>query len=218
MVGILFVGMIAYQSLPVAPLPKVDFPTIQVSAQLPGASAETMASSVAQPLERQFAQIPGRVADDVVERPRQHHRGGAVRPRPQHRRGRQRHPGRHQCRQRPAAARSAGAADLPQGQPGGLADPAAVGDLRRHAADRRRRQRRHQARPADQPDLGRRPGQHRRRAEAGHPHPARSGQAGGQEHLAGRRAHRSWRSRPSTRPRAASTARCAATPSTPTTS
>ena len=50
---------IAYQSLPVAPLPKVDFPTIQVSAQLPGASAETMASSVAQPLERQFAQIPG---------------------------------------------------------------------------------------------------------------------------------------------------------------
>src|SRR5215813_7094776 len=59
MVGILFVGLIAYESLPVAPLPKVDFPTIQVTAQLPGASAETMASSVAQPLERQFSQIPG---------------------------------------------------------------------------------------------------------------------------------------------------------------
>ena len=59
MVGILFVGVIAYQSLPVAPLPKVDFPTIQVSSQIPGASAATMASSVAQPLERQFAQIPG---------------------------------------------------------------------------------------------------------------------------------------------------------------
>jgi HAE1 family hydrophobic/amphiphilic exporter-1 len=59
MVGILFVGLIAYTKLPVAPLPKVDFPTIQVSAQLPGASAETMASTVAQPLERQFAQIPG---------------------------------------------------------------------------------------------------------------------------------------------------------------
>jgi HAE1 family hydrophobic/amphiphilic exporter-1 len=59
MVGILFVGLIAYPNLPVAPLPKVDFPTIQVSAQFPGASAETMASSVAQPLERQFAQIPG---------------------------------------------------------------------------------------------------------------------------------------------------------------
>src|SRR6516225_9422073 len=59
MVGFLFVGLVAYPNLPVAPLPKVDFPTIQVSAIYPGASAETMASSVAQPLERQFAQIPG---------------------------------------------------------------------------------------------------------------------------------------------------------------
>jgi HAE1 family hydrophobic/amphiphilic exporter-1 len=59
MVGFLFVGLVAYPNLPVAPLPKVDFPTIQVSALYPGASAETMASSVAQPLERQFAQIPG---------------------------------------------------------------------------------------------------------------------------------------------------------------
>ena len=59
MVGFLFIGLVAYPNLPVAPLPKVDFPTIQVSAQYPGASAETMASSVAQPLERQFAQIPG---------------------------------------------------------------------------------------------------------------------------------------------------------------
>jgi HAE1 family hydrophobic/amphiphilic exporter-1 len=59
MVGILFVGLIAYRSLPVAPLPSVDFPTIQVMATLPGASPAIMASSVAQPLERQFAQIPG---------------------------------------------------------------------------------------------------------------------------------------------------------------
>ena len=59
MAALLFVGLVAYPNLPVAPLPKVDFPTIQVSAQLPGASPETMASSVAQPLERQFAQIPG---------------------------------------------------------------------------------------------------------------------------------------------------------------
>ena len=59
MIGILFVGIIAYPLLPVAPLPQVDFPTIQVSARLPGASPETMASSVAQPLETQFAQIPG---------------------------------------------------------------------------------------------------------------------------------------------------------------
>ena len=59
MVGVLFVGLVAYLHLPVAPLPQVDFPTIQVSANLPGASADTMASAVAQPLETQFAQIPG---------------------------------------------------------------------------------------------------------------------------------------------------------------
>jgi HAE1 family hydrophobic/amphiphilic exporter-1 len=59
MAGILLIGIAAYPLLPVAPLPQVDFPTIQVSAQLPGASPETMASSVATPLERQFAQIPG---------------------------------------------------------------------------------------------------------------------------------------------------------------
>ena len=59
MIGILFVGLVAYPQLPVAPLPQVDFPTIQVSALLPGAGPDTMASSVAQPLETQFAQIPG---------------------------------------------------------------------------------------------------------------------------------------------------------------
>jgi HAE1 family hydrophobic/amphiphilic exporter-1 len=59
MVGILFVGIVAYPKLPVAPLPQVDFPTIQVSAVLPGASPDTMASAVAQPLETQFAQMPG---------------------------------------------------------------------------------------------------------------------------------------------------------------
>ena len=50
-------GAIAYQFLPVSPLPQVEFPTIQVSAGLPGASPETMASSVATPLERQFGRI-----------------------------------------------------------------------------------------------------------------------------------------------------------------
>ncbi len=53
------VGMVAFPLLPVAPLPQVDFPTIQVSAQLPGASSDTMASTVAAPLERQFGQIAG---------------------------------------------------------------------------------------------------------------------------------------------------------------
>jgi HAE1 family hydrophobic/amphiphilic exporter-1 len=52
-------GLVAFPLLPVAPLPQVDFPTIQVTATLAGASAETMASSVASPLERQFGQIAG---------------------------------------------------------------------------------------------------------------------------------------------------------------
>src|SRR5256885_4212364 len=52
-------GALAYRFLPVAPLPQVDFPTIQVNANLPGASPETMASSVATPLERQFGRIAG---------------------------------------------------------------------------------------------------------------------------------------------------------------
>jgi hydrophobic/amphiphilic exporter-1 (mainly G- bacteria), HAE1 family len=59
MVGIVFAGTIAYLKLPVAPLPQIDFPTIQVSVRLPGADPITMASSVVQPLESQFAQIPG---------------------------------------------------------------------------------------------------------------------------------------------------------------
>ena len=59
MAAIGFVGLVAIPFLPVAALPQVDFPTIQVSASLQGASAETMAASVASPLERQFGQIPG---------------------------------------------------------------------------------------------------------------------------------------------------------------
>jgi hydrophobe/amphiphile efflux-1 (HAE1) family protein len=58
-IGIFIVGLIAFPLLPVAPLPQVEFPTIQVSASLPGASPETMASSVATPLENQLAQIAG---------------------------------------------------------------------------------------------------------------------------------------------------------------
>ena len=59
MLAVFCLGLVAYPLLPVAPLPQVDFPTIVVSASLPGGSPDTMASSVAQPLERQFAQIPG---------------------------------------------------------------------------------------------------------------------------------------------------------------
>ena len=58
MVGVLVFGIVGYRNLPVAALPNVDFPTISVSASLPGASPETMASAVATPLEKQFSTIP----------------------------------------------------------------------------------------------------------------------------------------------------------------
>jgi HAE1 family hydrophobic/amphiphilic exporter-1 len=59
MVAIFLFGAFAYQFLPVSDLPNVDFPTLLVTGSLPGASPETMASSVATPLERQFSTIAG---------------------------------------------------------------------------------------------------------------------------------------------------------------
>jgi len=56
-IAVALAGILAYQFLPVSPLPQVDFPTISVGASLPGASPETMATSVATPLERQFGRI-----------------------------------------------------------------------------------------------------------------------------------------------------------------
>ncbi|MFO1449044.1 MAG: efflux RND transporter permease subunit [Opitutaceae bacterium] len=58
-IGIFLIGLISFPLLPVAPLPQIEFPTIQVSSSLPGASPETMASSVVTPLENQLALIPG---------------------------------------------------------------------------------------------------------------------------------------------------------------
>src|SRR5476649_1717082 len=58
-IGILLTGVVAFPLLPIAALPQVDFPTIQVSTSLPGASAETIASGVTTPLERQFSLIAG---------------------------------------------------------------------------------------------------------------------------------------------------------------
>jgi multidrug efflux pump len=57
-VGLTLAGLVAFRQLPISALPQVDYPTIVVSTTFPGASAETMASSVTAPLERQFGQIP----------------------------------------------------------------------------------------------------------------------------------------------------------------
>ncbi|PYM86186.1 MAG: hypothetical protein DME09_03275, partial [Candidatus Rokuibacteriota bacterium] len=59
MLGIVIFGLMAYQLLPVSDLPNVDLPTVLVTATVPGASPETMASAVATPLERQFTTIAG---------------------------------------------------------------------------------------------------------------------------------------------------------------
>ncbi|MCX6897219.1 MAG: multidrug efflux RND transporter permease subunit [Verrucomicrobia bacterium] len=59
MVGVVIMGLLGYSMLPISALPSVDFPTIQVTAQYPGASPDVMASSVTTPLERQFGQISG---------------------------------------------------------------------------------------------------------------------------------------------------------------
>ena len=58
MLGVLVFGIGSYGLLPVAPLPNVDFPTISVTAQYPGANPSTMASALATPLEQQFTSIP----------------------------------------------------------------------------------------------------------------------------------------------------------------
>src|SRR5437868_8028812 len=58
-IGIALAGLVAFKQLPVAPLPQVDFPTISVQASLPGASPETMAATVATPLERALGRIAG---------------------------------------------------------------------------------------------------------------------------------------------------------------
>src|SRR5471030_107542 len=59
MAGIFLFGLVGFHELPVSDLPSVDYPTIQVSANLPGASPQTMASAVATPLEKQFSTIAG---------------------------------------------------------------------------------------------------------------------------------------------------------------
>ena len=59
MLGLFLFGIVAYRGLPVSDLPNVDFPTILVSAALPGASPNTMATAVATPLEKQFSTIAG---------------------------------------------------------------------------------------------------------------------------------------------------------------
>ncbi|HEX7977204.1 MAG TPA: efflux RND transporter permease subunit, partial [Gemmatimonadaceae bacterium] len=58
-IGLIVFGVVAYRSLPISDLPTVDYPTVTISANLPGASPQTMAASVATPLEKQLSTIAG---------------------------------------------------------------------------------------------------------------------------------------------------------------
>ena len=146
-VAIALAGAVAFRILPVSPLPQVDFPTISVSAGLPGASPETMASSVATPLERQFGRIAAvtEMTSSSTLGSLQHH--AAVRSEPQHRRRRARRAGRHQRRPRLSAHQSSQQSHLPQGEPGRFADLHARAHLRRarQGPDVRRRVHHHGA-------------------------------------------------------------------------
>ena len=80
MVAVVALGIVSYLLLPVAALPNINSPTIQVTAQMPGADPQTMASSVTTQLERQFGQIPGLESDDFEQRHGIRRDHAAVRP------------------------------------------------------------------------------------------------------------------------------------------
>ena len=121
-IGLTLAGAVAFRLLPVSPLPRVDLPTISVSAALPGASPETMAATVAMPLERSLGRIAGRHRDDLDQRARLDAHRAAVRPRPRHQRRGARRAGGAQRGPQLAAAGPQRQSQLPQGQSGRRAD------------------------------------------------------------------------------------------------
>ena len=119
-------GLVAYPLLPVASLPNVNYPTLSVTAQLPGADPQTMASSVATPLEDAVRPDPRAHPDDLGERARLHPDHAAIRPQPRISTG----PSPTRCRRsmpRPPICRPRMlvSADDPEGQSGRHADPGA---------------------------------------------------------------------------------------------
>jgi AcrB/AcrD/AcrF family. len=113
--AIVLAGILAFLNLPVSSLPQVDFPTINVQAQLPGASAETMAATVATPLERALGRIAG-----ITEMTSGSSQGSysdypAIRPGSRHQRRGPRCAGGDQCRGQPAAYQYAQSSQLPAG-------------------------------------------------------------------------------------------------------
>jgi hypothetical protein len=127
--GVLLAGILGFMRLPVAPLPKIDFPTISVSASLPGASPDTVATSVTTPLERGWARSPGH-RDHLDQHGRQFAHHPAVRPVALDRRGGARRAGGDQRRPRRPAVGPAQQSAVSQGQSGRRAGTHPGADLR----------------------------------------------------------------------------------------
>ena len=180
-------GAFAYRLLPVAALPAVDFPTIQITAQLPGASPETMASSVASPIERQLSTIAGISSMNSSSSLGHHADHRPVRPRPQHRRRGARRADRAFGGGEKPAGRNDHAAELPQGQSGRLPGALRQHALRHHAVVGGRRLRRNGAGAEHFADARHRPGAGLWRAEIRRPRAGRSGGRGRAQHFARRR-------------------------------
>ena len=177
MAAIALFGMVAYRALPVSDLPNVDFPTLLVTAQLPGANPETMGASVATPLENQFSTISGLEQMTSVNSlgSTQITLEFALEPEPRRRGGRR--AGRHHAGVAPAAAGHADAAGLHEGQPGRSADPLSGRHVDDAAAVDARRVRRDAHRAADLAGLRRRAGADARRPEVRDARAARSARA-----------------------------------------
>ena len=141
--AMLLAGAAAFTQLPVAPLPRVDFPTISVTARCPAPARETMASAVATPLERRFGRIAG--VTEMTSTSHARHRPSITLQFDLDRDvdvGRARRAGRDQRRRRRAAAEPADPPELPQGQPGRRADPDPLAHARRRCRWRRSSRRR----------------------------------------------------------------------------
>ena len=149
MAAIALFGVVAYRALPVSDLPHVDYPTLNVSAGLPGGDPGTMASAVASPLERQFTTIAGVDAMTSSQRHGQQQHHAAVRSRPRHRqRGRRRADGDRGGDAAAAADACTSPPSFRKNNPADSADPDAQPDVEHAAAVGARRLRREHHRAA----------------------------------------------------------------------
>ena len=186
--SIVLAGAVAFTRLPVSPLPQVDFPAIMVTASLPGASPETMASSVATPLERALGTIAGVNEITSMELPGLDANQPPVRSRQGHQCGCARGAGRHQCLTVAAAERDARHAELPEDEPVAGADHDPGADLEDEDPERDLRSRLDRPRAEGRAGHRRRRRDRRRRVAAGGARRARAERAHPVRDLARRRA------------------------------